>query len=179
MPTFYFDIETTGLEQEKDKIVTIQFQELERNTGKHIGELVILKEWESSEKQILEEFLKRSRIKEHPFAFVPVGYNLGFEHKFLKERLAVHGLSPVDILNNPFIDIRSIGILMNNGELKGSGLDKISGKSHSGEIVPDWYGRKEYGKIVDYVNDEAAQFCKLFVWLLKEMPKLMLEFKKT
>ncbi len=178
MPSFYFDIETTGLEPRDCKIITIQFQPLERNTGRPTGPLVILKEWESSEKEILGIFLQNSGIMEHPFAFIPVGYNLGFEHNFLKERLAVHGLPVADILNNPFIDLRSIGILMKGGEFKGSGLDQITGKPRNGKIIPEWYGQKEYGKIIDYVETEAEEFNKLVVWLYKEMPEFHKKFMK-
>ena len=39
MVNFYFDIETTGLNPKKDKILTIQYQELDRNTGEPKGEL--------------------------------------------------------------------------------------------------------------------------------------------
>ncbi|MHB8546333.1 MAG: ribonuclease H-like domain-containing protein [Nitrosotalea sp.] len=45
MGNFYLDIETTGVDPRNDKIITIQFVELERNTGKQIGEFRILKEW--------------------------------------------------------------------------------------------------------------------------------------
>ena len=34
---YYLDIETTGLDELHDKIITIQYMELERNTGKPIG----------------------------------------------------------------------------------------------------------------------------------------------
>jgi len=44
MGQFYLDIETTGLDPLKDKILTMQYQELDRNTGEAKGELVILKE---------------------------------------------------------------------------------------------------------------------------------------
>jgi len=33
MAQYYFDIETTGLNPQEDKIISIQIQELDRNTG--------------------------------------------------------------------------------------------------------------------------------------------------
>ena len=57
MGNFYLDIETTGLDPNVDEIITIQFQELGRNSGEAIGPLVILKSWESSEKEIIQRFL--------------------------------------------------------------------------------------------------------------------------
>ncbi len=51
MAQHYLDIETTGLDPEIDQIITIQYQELDRNTGEAVGELTILKAWESSEKE--------------------------------------------------------------------------------------------------------------------------------
>ena len=47
--TYYLDIETTGLDEVQNKITTIQYVELERGTGKQLGELTILKEWELGE----------------------------------------------------------------------------------------------------------------------------------
>ena len=41
---YYLDIETTGLDPLHSKIITIQYMELERNTGKPVGPLKILKE---------------------------------------------------------------------------------------------------------------------------------------
>ena len=54
---YYLDIETTGLDELHDKIITIQYMELERNTAKPIGPLKILKEWESDEKTFLKRFI--------------------------------------------------------------------------------------------------------------------------
>lgn len=179
MGTFYLDIETTGLDPSKDKIITIQFQELERNTGKAIGELIILKEWESSEKQILEEFISKSRILDpYSFSFVAVGFNLGFEHNFLKKRTEINGLPAIDILNKPFLDLRAISILMNNGEFKGSALKDITGKKGRGIQVPEWYSQGDYKSIIDYILNEAKEFNKFTVWLYKEMPDLREKFKK-
>lgn len=178
MGQYYFDIETTGLDPEKDKIISIQIQELDRNTGGKIGDLIVLKEWESSEKEILKQFIEGSGILEYSFNFIPVGYNLGFEHNFLVARTKANSLPEIDILNNPFVDLRSIGVLMNKGEFRGSGLDKITGKKSDGSVLPDWYKNKEYDKILDYVKLEADEFIKLNVWLYKKMPELLSDYKK-
>lgn len=180
MPTYYLDIETTGLNPKKDKIITIQYQELHRNTAEPISELIVLKEWESSERDILEKFIKDSQITDpYPFSFVPIGYNLNFEHNFFKERTAMYGLQAVDILNNPFLDLRVCGVIMNNGEFKGSGLDKITGKPHDGRLIPEWYANREYDKITEYVKTEAREFSKFNVWLYKELPECLAKFKKV
>ena len=179
MGNFYFDIETTGLDAKKHKVITIQYQELDRTTGKAIGKLIILKEWESSEREIIEKFITETKITDsYAFTFIPVGYNLNFEHNFLRERTALHSFTPIDILNKPFIDLRPFGILMNKGEFKGSGLDKITGKKTDGSVIPKWYENKEYENIVKYVEDEAECFIKLNVWLHLEMPKFLERFKK-
>lgn len=167
------DIETTGLNPRVDKIITIQFQELDRNTGKPVSDLVILKEWESSERQILQEFIERSRVHDkYWFSFVPIGYNLTFEHNFLKERTTAYGLKPVDILSLPFIDLRSVGVLMNKGEFVGSGLDKITGKKQDGRKVPMWYANKQFDLILDYVKNEAEEFLGFLQKMYVELPKL-------
>mgnify|MGYP001161100666 CR=1 FL=1 len=179
MGNFYFDIETTGLDPKKDKILTIQYQELNRNTGEPIGELKILKEWESSEKEIISQFLTNTNVLDnYAFSFVPVGYNLNFEHNFLRERTKINGLQIVDILNKPFIDLRVIGILMNKGEFKGSGLDKLTGKEGEGSNIPIWYNNHEYEKIIEYITQEAREFIKFNVWLYKKLPFLLSQFKE-
>ena len=179
MGQFYLDIETTGLDPLKDKILTIQYQELDRNTGEPKGELVILKEWESSEEEIIRQFIRNTNVNDdYPFSFIAVGYNLTFEHNFLKQRARIHHLEEIDILNKPFVDLRAIGILMNNGEFKGSGLDKITGKEGTGKNVPMWYNNREYELIIRYIKTETNEFIKFNKWLYKKMPEMLIEFKK-
>jgi len=71
MIEYYFDIETTGVDFEKDEIITIQWQELDGFTGRPKSELNILKSWESSEREILKSFLPN--LMRHPFDFIMVG----------------------------------------------------------------------------------------------------------
>ena len=179
MGQVYLDIETTGIDPKEEKILTIQYQELDRNTGEAIGELIILKEWESSEKEIIQKFLKDTKILDnYKFNFIPVGYNLNLEHNFLKQRAQIHNLPDIDILDRPFIDLRAIGIIMNRGEFRGSGLDKLTGKDGTGKNVPIWYNNGEYDLIIRYIEIETREFIKFNQWLYKKMPKLLIEFKQ-
>ena len=92
---YYLDIETTGLDPLRHKIITIQYMELERNTAKPVGQLKILKEWESDEKTILTKFIEESGINDsYKFTFIPVGFNLQFEHSFFWQRCISNGLKP-------------------------------------------------------------------------------------
>ena len=173
MGNYYLDIETTGLDEVESKITTIQYVELERSTGKQIGEITILKEWELGEEGILKKFIEDSTIsKNYAFDFIPVGYNLGFEHKFLLEKSSKYNLFPISVLSRPCIDLHSIGILMNKGEFRGSGLDKLTGKSHSGSPVIHWYDVKKYDEIENYIKNETTEFIKWYVWLHEKLPEL-------
>src|SRR3989344_2054508 len=99
MPNFYLDIETTGLDPRTSKIITIQYAKLDDFTSKQIDEIKILKEWESSEKEILRQFIIDSEItNSNPFSFVSFGFNLQFEHNFFIHRCKANGLEPFDIM---------------------------------------------------------------------------------
>ena len=173
MGNYYLDIETTGLDEVENKITTIQYVELERGTGKQLGELTILKEWELGEEGMLRKFIEDSPIlSKYDFGFVPVGYNLGFEHKFLLEKSSKYNLFPISVLSRPCIDLHSIGILMNKGEFRGSGLDKLTGKSHSGHPVIHWYDVKKYDEIENYIKNETTEFVKWYSWLHEKLPEL-------
>ncbi len=179
MPNYYLDIETTGLNPQDSKIITIQFAQLHDTTSQQVGELKILKEWESGEKEMLKQFITQSDItNSYPFSFISVGFNLQFEHNFLIQRCKANGLEPIDIFTKPHIDIKPFAVIMNNGQFKGSGLDKITGKPHGGGIVPQWYSEKKYDEIENYIKKEATEFINLCVWLYKELPSMLIRFKK-
>ncbi|MGI0010896.1 MAG: ribonuclease H-like domain-containing protein [Nitrosopumilaceae archaeon] len=99
MARAYVDIETDGLDPQKNKIITIQFQELDRFKGYAKGPLKILKSWDEgqSEKSIVSQFAPLM-LDPDPFRFVPVGNNLVFEFKFLAAKFKEHLSLDVDTL---------------------------------------------------------------------------------
>ena len=173
---YYLDIETTGLDKINNKIITIQYMELERNTAKPVGPLKILKEWESDEKTILTRFIS-DFIPENDWAFIPIGFNLQFEHKFLWQRCISNGLKPVDILDGPFLDLKTVGVIMNKGEFKGAALHNLTNKPHGGGNIPQLYAEKKYGEIESYIKRETEEFTTFCTKLYKELPQLLQLFK--
>ncbi len=180
MANYYLDIETAGLNERQDKIITIQYQELERGTGRPVGEVTVLKEWELGERSMLSSLIATTAIAgTYTFDFVPVGYNLGFEHKFLLARSRLHGLPRIDVLSHPCIDLHGTGIMMNHGEFKNSGLDKMTGKKQSGRQISEWYETRQYSMIEEYIRDETGEFIKWYMWLLAELPRLREEWNQV
>ncbi len=157
MTEYYFDIETLGIDPQDDKIITIQYQMLE--DGEPAGDLVILKEWESSEGDIVKEILNR-QLLEPGWNFVPVGNRLRFDIIFIIEKAQKYGLldwKPSDMkyyfFNKPTLDISPILVMMNNLKFFGSGIDNFT-KKQRGSIVPVHYGNEEFDEIVKYIGVE-------------------------
>ena len=151
--------------------------ELERNTAKPMSPLKILKEWESDEKTILTKFIS-DFVPESQWAFVPIGFNLQFEHSFFWQRCISNGLQPVDIFNGPFLDLKTVAVLMNKGEFKGASLHKMTNKPHGGGNIPQLYGEKKYAEIESYIKNETDEFSNFCSRLYVEMPQLLENMKK-
>lgn len=173
MVEYYFDIETTGLDPKHDKIITIQIQRLVGQTAEPIEEIEILKEWQSSEKEIIEKVMPLLTCK-YPFDFIMVGNNLLFDFVFLNERAKKYGLKGLDlawIYDRAFKDLKHILVMINNGNFKGwSGLLK-EGKFSNKEI-PELYKKGRYEDIIEYVNEEAQIFVDAYQKLRREMPSM-------
>ncbi len=174
MGQFYFDIETTGFNPEKDDVITIQYQKLDYD-GKPIDELKILKAWKGSEQAIVE-LVHRMLIQENSWGFIPIGTNLIFDLTFIWAKFKKYKLKCPDLAkflyDKPLIDIKYTLIMANKLSFRGSGLDQMTKKSSDGKNVPIWYENKEYDKIEDYIKQETGSFIEFLQKLLKELPKL-------
>lgn len=173
MTEYYFDIETTGVDFDNDEIITIQWQELDRFTGKPLGELNILKRWESSEEQILKTF--QPNLECYRWDFIFIGKNLFFDFCMLNERLKHFGLGEIDLrcLNDRVsLDVKPILVLMNDGGF--IGYEKIIPKTNptTNDMIPKLFEEKKYAEIVKYIEDEAKDFTKAYQIFKKEIAPL-------
>lgn len=177
---YYVDVETTGLNPKEDKIITIQYQKI--ILGKPIGKLIILKEWESSEEEIVKKFYDVF-VSPNPFDFIPVMQNHLFDFRFLLKKFKKYNLqidgNEIDFLYKlPIIDLKSIFVIANNLNFKNSGLDSFSEKNKKGSIIPDLYAQKKYDLIEDYIVQEANSFINAFKIILDYLPNLKSLLKK-
>lgn len=174
---YYFDLETTGFDPLSDKIITIQFQELDRNTGEPKGDLTILKEWESSEKEILTDFLPN--LTKFAWDFIMIGNNLLFEFSFLTYRAKKYGLHDFDIRhwgNRVWLDLKHVLVMINSrADNPFRGYPTLFRKTGniSGRDIPELYNNEHWPVIVKYIQDEAEDFITSFKTLKREMPSLL------
>jgi hypothetical protein len=180
---YYLDIETVPLEPfngehkwsndpTKSKIISIQFQPLDWITGKPLGGLSILKEWESSERSIVEQFKKIYQI-DNQWAFIPVGNNLAYECRFLECKFAQYcGLDGLKLSERPLIDIKSVLVMHNKGYFKGSTV--AIGKIGLSKNMPEWYDKKNFKAIEDYIREEAQRFVEAYHRMKMIFPEIRL-----
>jgi DNA polymerase III epsilon subunit-like protein len=180
MAHFYLDFETNGINPEHDKIISIQYQKLDYSTAAPRGPLVILKEWESSEQEVLKEFLEVLNPSDN-WDFVPIGYNIKFELYFLQKRLKKvmkYELSDDWLYYEmPRIDIKDTLILINEGRFKGTTLDWFTGKEMDDAQIPKLYAQKDYRKIEEYVMEDAVRFLHVYQFLTRKLPRLYDEYE--
>src|SRR3989338_11669046 len=160
---YYLDIETQGLNPETDKIITLQYQQI-NSEGNPVGNLVILKELELGEEELIKRFLTVFRKWE----FIPVGMNLGFDFRFLLTKIQKYTGGKIDLLelsSFPHLDIKPILVLMNGGNFKGAKLSNFTEKGQNSIAIPLYYKNKEYDKILGYVEKEAIEFIKFYKYL--------------
>lgn len=177
MAEYYFDMETTGINFQKDKIITIQWQRVNGFTGEPIGDLQILKEWESSEEEILKKFLPNLKCK--PFDFILVGKNLLFDFTFLNKRLKHHNLGEFDLdcaYQRASIDLKPILVMINKGNFRA--YDRVLDKDGvlAKVNIPQLYKDKKYPEIVKYLEEETKVFLKAYQILKREIPSLAKHF---
>ncbi len=167
LPSYYFDIETTGDDPQQDRVVTIQYQPLGDDL-QPIGLFQIMAEWEWGEKQVIQMAIEKG-ILEATWDFVPVGNRLRFDLTFLIERATRWKLIDWDMaklkyywFTKPFIDLGPVLVMLNRGQFTGSSLGAFSDKE-SGRHVPKMYREGRYADIIDYVTRERDAAVELLL----------------
>jgi len=159
----FFDTESTGLYPYRDKLLTIQVRWRGQNT--------IWTEWELGEKGIIDEFYKftsNDTVRKECKFF---GFN-NLEHdlSFLLERLHHQDYG------NHYFELRWERFArhlsyVDMRQLLGQSVGKFSKwqywftgdkGGYAGDMIPKFYEKGEYTKILGYVNDELEQFEKIF-----------------
>lgn len=163
---WYWDLETTGDLPDQDRIVTVQWQQLD-DAFRPVGRFTVLTEWEWGEKQVVQEALSRG-VLEPGWDFVPVGNRLGFDITFLmerSERLELHGWSAPEVrrfwFTKPMLDLGTVLVLMNAGRFTGSALSEFAEKE-SGSVVPVLHRAGKAEAILEYVTREKDETLRLF-----------------
>jgi hypothetical protein len=186
MPAYYCSIDgiRTGerFDPATDRLVTLQYQKIDLTTGEPLEALVILREWESSEQEIVTAVYNQFFRPGTPVTrFIPVGLNLDYTYEMLIALFQKYGLSPPSshelYYQRPRFDLRPVVVLLNNGRFAGANLDAFSIKKGGDRHMEKWYDRKEFGRIEHYVREEAARFLKVLQYLSKYKSRLGITVK--
>ena len=184
MSDYYFDIETYSRTPKpnfnNDEIIAITYQQIDSRTGEAKDKLNILKSWESSEIEILQEFYTIFNPDEK-WKFIPIGCNLSFDFTSLIcrwRKIDIKVNAKNLFAEHPYIDIQPILIMFNKCSFSGATLEKFAGKRYPGSKVIEWYDKKDYLAIQGYIEDEADRFLKLYQFLVQRLPSIWLEFAK-
>jgi hypothetical protein len=181
MPAYYFAMEGYNVGEKHDPavdtLITIQYQKIDLTSGEPLGELIILKEWENSEKSIITTFYNQFFKPEMPVThFIPVGMSLDYEYEMLISKFKKYNLPAITshqlYYRRPRFDLRSVIVLLNDGRFTGARLDSFSPKKSDESHMKKWYENKEFKKIEHYIREETEAFLKLLQYLNKHKTRL-------
>jgi hypothetical protein len=188
MPAYYFSIDGIKSGERSDpatdRLVTLQYQKIDLTTGEPLDALVILREWEHPEQEIVTTFYNQFFRPGTPVTqFIPVGLNLDYAFEMLVALFRKYGLLPPSshelYYQRPRFDLRPIIVLLNNGRFAGANLDAFTLKKGEDRHMEKWYDKKEYGRIEHYVREEAARFLKVLQYLSRHKSRLGIAVKEA
>lgn len=172
----YLDIETfseNGFRSGGTKIISIQYKDFD-------GSFTMLKEWESSERDILRKFLNEAkRIRsEDKYGLTLVGHNiLKFDIPTLIRRMVANGIASADELEDFFhgtflVDTMQCMLPFNGMRFKGLNAEEISknlgitSPRHRNTEIEGFYRNREFGKIEEHARADL-DFVRDLYWRLK------------
>jgi hypothetical protein len=156
MTIMYFDVETYSGKKEEfkpsmiEKIITIQYKDIEKD-------LVVLKEWESSEKRILKDFsLSLKKLVKEERGVQIIGHNiLRFDIPNLIQRMSINNVDStpnlLDLFHKTYlIDTLQCILSHNNFRFKGLSAEDIAkkldirGPVHRNDEIDGFYEKGEF-----------------------------------
>ena len=167
---YFLSIETTGLDPGRDRLIAIQYTNMATN------HTTILKAWETSEQQIIEQFVNNSGINSNNrWDFIPVGFMLSFADGFLKDKCRQYNMRPINLLDRPHLDMYTTGVLFNGNKFQGSSLKNLVGDKND-KTAKMMYETKDYGSLTQYIQTRTASFLEWFAFLEREISRLNLKW---
>jgi hypothetical protein len=189
MPSYYLDLETNTVRTPDDKIdfnksqvISIAYRKINTETGDPIGDLNILKAWETNESYILNKFLEVFNPfdeKRSVWHFVPVGFNLSFDFLTLLSRWYANGVkvNATTMFRHPNLDIQPVVVMFNHGIFKGATLGNFSTKQGNGGDIKALYEAKDYKAIEEYITLETDGFFSLYKTMVNNLPEFWKQVK--
>lgn len=176
----YFDIETfsgDGFRSGGTKVIAIHYRDFN-------GRVRMLKEWESSEKEILQSFLTDMKMIKRDDFLMLVGHNvLRFDIPTVIRRMAANGIDSSDSLQDFFggvfvVDTMQCMLPFNSMRFKGLNIDDvsgglgISGPHRRNTEVESFYRERKFAEIERHAAADL-DFVQDLYWKLKrgEVPK--------
>ena len=172
MTRIFLDIETYSPGHRPtydDKVIAIAYKQ-------EGGPVTVLKEWESSEKQILTQFLEEIQQIDH---LNIIGHNiLRFDLSIIINRAAAHSIAPIGELMHMLLDPYPIDTIQaqlpaNNFYFKGLGLaecaKRIGAETHTcpGSEIQTRYDKADHTAITEHITEDVITTEKLFNHLIK------------
>jgi hypothetical protein len=188
MPAYYFSIEgiKTGERSDPatDRLVTLLYQKIDLTTGEPLDVLVICREWERPEQEIVNTFYNEFFRPGTPVTrFIPVGQNLDYAYEMLLALFRKYNLTPPTsyelYYQRPRFDLKPIVVLLNNGRFAGASLDAFSLKKGEDRHMEKWYDKKEFGRIEYYVREEATRFLKVLQYLSRNKSRMGITLREA
>ena len=167
MTRIFLDIETYSPGHRptyNDKVIAIAYKQ-------EGGPVTVLKEWESSEKQILTRFLEEIQQLDH---LNIIGHNiLRFDLPIIINRAAAHSIAPIGeimhMLLDPYpIDTIQAQLPANNFYFKGLGLAEcakrigVETRTCPGSEIQTRYDKADHTAITEHIIEDVLTTEKLF-----------------
>lgn len=183
MVTYYFDLKVAHEEGGKpdmdtDRIVTISYRPFYDNSGRPKDDLVILKSWESSEEEILKEFIEFTGWNEDepdPWRFVPSNFGLAQSLTILSNRCKALLNIELDykfLLNLPKIDLKAFGIIKRKGNFKKTSLPNFSKKLNRAYTIGILIEEENWEELEGFIRQEASVFLKIYKKLIQKVDSI-------